>query len=64
MCVSNIASATVLATLVAIDLKSCQRSFPSFCTPPCEVAVLFYRNLNSTLAKKLLCTRFDELKMP
>ena len=35
-----------LRTLVAIDSESCQRSFPSFCAPPSEVAVLFDRNLS------------------
>ena len=35
-----------LQTLVVNDSKSCQSSFPSFCTLPSEVAVLFYSNLS------------------
>ena len=35
-----------LQTLVAINSESCQTSFPSFCAPPSEVAVLFYLNLS------------------
>ena len=34
-----------LKTLFAIDSESCQRSFPSFCAPPCEVAVLLNKNV-------------------
>ena len=30
-----------LQTLVAVDTASCHTSFPSFCTPQSEVAVLF-----------------------
>ena len=37
----------LLQTLVAIKLESCQTSFPSFCTQPSEVAVLFNLNLSS-----------------
>ena len=40
-------------TLVAINLESCQTSFPSFCALPSEVAVLsvlFYSNLNKALS--------------
>ena len=35
-----------LQTLVAIDSESRLKSFPSFCVPPSEVAVLFYSNLS------------------
>ena len=35
-----------LQTLVAVESESCQTSFPSFCSPPSEVAVLFDLNLN------------------
>ena len=35
-----------LQTLVAIDSESYQTSFPSFCAPPCEVALLFNLNLS------------------
>ena len=35
-----------LQTVVAIDSESCQTSFPSFCTPPSEVSVLFDSNLS------------------
>ena len=33
-----------LQTLVVINSESCQTLFPSFCTQPSEVAVLFYLN--------------------
>ena len=58
-----------LQTLVAIDLELCQISFPSFCAPPTEIAVLYcltlsrrpflrqvVENVNLDL---LLCTGFD-----
>ena len=35
-----------LKTLVAINLASCQRLFPTFCSQPSEVAVLFDWNLS------------------
>ena len=35
-----------LQTLVAIDSESCLTSFPRFCAPPSEVAVLFDSNLS------------------
>ena len=55
-----------LQALVDIDSEQCQTSFPSFCAPPSEVAVLF----NSNLSRRpflgqvvdldlLLCTGFD-----
>ena len=53
-------------TLVAIDSESHLTSFPSFCAPPSEVAVLFYLNLSRRpfLGQVvdfdlLLCTGFD-----
>ena len=54
----------LLQTLVAIDSESCQTFFPSFCTPPSEVAVLFYLNLSPFLGQVvdldlLLCTWFN-----
>ena len=55
-----------LQTLVAIDSESCQTSFPSFCAPPSEVAVLFDSNLSRRPflgqvvdLDLLLCTGFD-----
>ena len=55
-----------LQTLVAIDLVSHLTSFPSFCAPPSEVAVLFYSNLSRCPflgqvvdLDLLLCTGFD-----
>ena len=55
-----------LQTLVEIDSELCQRSFPSFCAPPSEVAVLFDSNLSRRPflgqvvdLDLLLCTRFD-----
>ena len=55
-----------LQTLVAIDSESRQTSFPSFCAPPSEVAVLFNLNLSRLPflgqvvdLDLLLCTRFD-----
>ena len=55
-----------LQTLVAIDSESCLTSFPRFCAPPSEVAVL----LDSNLSRRpvlgqvvdlvlLLCTGFN-----
>ena len=35
-----------LQTLVVINSESCQRSFPSICSPPSEVALLFNLNLS------------------
>ena len=59
----------LLQTLVAIKLESCQTSFPSFCTQPSEVAVLFNLNLsrrpflgqvvNLNLLLSVLCTGFN-----
>ena len=56
----------LLQTLVAIDPESCQTSFPSFCAPPSEVAVLFDSNLSRRPflgqlvdLDLLLCTGFD-----
>ena len=53
-------------TLDAIDSESCQTSFPSFCAPQSEVAVLFYLNLSRlpflgqvVNLHLLLCTGFD-----
>ena len=67
--VSNIAfhlRPTWLQTLVAIESESCQTSFPSFCAPPSEVAVLFDSNLSRRPflgqvvdSDLLLCTGFD-----
>ena len=55
-----------LQTLVAIDSESRLTSFPSFCAPPSEVAVLFDSNLSRLPflgqvvdLDLLLCTRFD-----
>ena len=55
-----------LKTLVVIDLDSCRTSFPSFCVPPSEVAVLFYLNLSGRPflgqvvdLDLLLCAEFD-----
>ena len=55
-----------LQTLVAINSESCQTSFPSFCAPPSEVAVLFDSNLSRRPflgqvvdLDLLLCTGFD-----
>ena len=54
-----------LQTLVVIDSKSCQTSFPSFCAQSSEVAVLFYWNMSrrpylwQVVDLELLhCTRF------
>ena len=52
------------ANLVAIDSESFLTSFPSFCAPPSEVAVLFNSNLRPFLGQVvdldlLLCTGFD-----
>ena len=44
-----------MQTLLAIDSNSRQTSFPSFCEPPSDVAVLFDTNLS----RRLLCTWFD-----
>ena len=38
-----------LQTLFAIDSESCQKLFQSFCSKPCEVAVLFNWNLRRFL---------------
>ena len=43
---SNIAFHWRLQTLVVIDSESRLTSFPSFCAPPSEVAVLFDSNLS------------------
>ena len=58
-----------LQALVAIDSESRLTSFPSFCAPPSEVAVLFNSNLSSQSRRPflgqvvdtdlLLCTGFD-----
>ena len=58
-----------LQTLVAIDSESCLTSFPRFCAPPSEVAVLFDSNLSRRPFQAflrqvvdldlLLCTGFD-----
>ena len=55
-----------LQTLVAIDSESRLTSFPSFCAPPSEVAVLFDSNLSRLPflgqvvdLDLLLCTGFD-----
>ena len=55
-----------LQTLVAIDSESCLTSFPRFCAPPSEVAVLFDSNLSRLPflgqvvdLDLLLCTGFD-----
>ena len=59
-CLPNIAFRLRLIwmhTLDAIDLKSCQTSFPSFCAPPCEVAVLF----NSNLSRRPFLGQVDEV---
>ena len=55
-----------LQTLVAIDSESCLTSFPRFCAPPSEVAVLFDSNLSRRPflgqvvdLDLLLCTGFD-----
>ena len=55
-----------LQTLVAIDSESCLTSFPSFCAPPSEVAVLFHLNLSRLPFLRQvvdldlpLCTGFD-----
>ena len=55
-----------LQTLVVIDSESRLKSFPCFCAPPCEVAVLFHSNLSRRpfLGRVvdlglLLCTGFD-----
>ena len=55
-----------LQTLVAIDSESCLTSFPRFCAPPSEVAVLFDSNLSRRPflgqvvdSDLLLCTGFD-----
>ena len=55
-----------LQTLVAIDSQSCLPSFPRFCAPPSEVAVLFDLNLSRRPflgqvvdSDLLLCTGFD-----
>ena len=55
-----------LQTLVAIDSESCLTSFPRFCAPPSEVAVLFNLNLSRLPFLRqvddldlLLCTGFD-----
>ena len=55
-----------MQTLVAIDSESRLTSFPSFCAPPSEVAVLFDSNLSRhpflgqvVDVDLLLCTGFD-----
>ena len=55
-----------LQTLVAVDTASCHTSFPSFCTLPSEVAVLFDKNLSRrpflgqvVNLDLLLCTGFN-----
>ena len=55
-----------LQSLVAINSESRLTLFPSFCTPPSEVAVLFYSNLSRcpflrqvVYLDLLLCTGFD-----
>ena len=55
-----------LQTLVAIDSELRLTSFPSFCAPPSEVAVLFYSNLSRRPflgqvvdIDLLLCTGFN-----
>ena len=55
-----------LQTLVVIDSESRLTSFPSFCAPPSEVAVLFNSNLSRLPflgqvvdLDLLLCTGFD-----
>ena len=55
-----------LQTLAEIDSESCLTSFPSFCAPPSEVAVLFDSNLSRLPflgqvvdLDLLLCTGFD-----
>ena len=55
-----------LQTLVAVDSESCLTSFPRFCAPPSEVAVLFDSNLSRLPflgqvvdLDLLLCTGFD-----
>ena len=40
-------AAVCLQTLAAIHSESCQTSFPGFCVPPFEVAVLFNSNLST-----------------
>ena len=66
----RISFATYLV-LDAIDSESYQRSFPSFCAPPSELAVLFDWNLSrhSILGQVvdlevLLCTGFDLVPVP
>ena len=63
---SNIAFHWRLQTLVVIDSESRLTSFPSFCAPPSEVAVLFDSNLSRLPflgqvvdLDLLLCTGFD-----
>ena len=66
---SNIAShlrLIWLQTLVAIDSEACLTSFPSFCAPPSEVALLFHLNLSRLPFLRQvvdldlpLCTGFD-----
>ena len=55
-----------LQALVAIDSESRLTSFPSFCVPPSDVAVLFDSNLSRRLFLRqvvdldlLLCTGFN-----
>ena len=55
-----------LQALVAIDSESRLTSFPSFCVPPSDVAVLFDSNLSGRLFLRqvvdldlLLCTGFN-----
>ena len=55
-----------LQTLAEIDSESCLTSFPSFCAPPSEVAVLYDSNLSRRPflgqvvdLDLLLCTGFD-----
>ena len=57
---------TLLETLAEIDSESCLASFPSFCAPLSEVAVLFDSNLSRrpflgqvVNLDLMLCTGFD-----
>ena len=57
-----------LQTLVVFDSESCHKSFPSFCAPPSEVAVMFdwYLSRRSFIGQvvnldQLVCTGLDSV---